>query len=113
MILPVKVGDKLKFKSEKQRYTVTAVGRRYCIAVKPMNALKTYLYTIVDFESGMRGPDNLVFGPMFEYKDPKEAAEAIKLLEADTDLEISHRRSRRLELERVDNDKRAKKSNKR
>lgn len=59
-VLPV--GTKIKFDSEKQRYTVQASNDRFIILTKPFNAQKTYLYTIVDLERGIRGKCNLIFG---------------------------------------------------
>lgn len=46
----LKVGDKIKFKSEKQRYIVKAKDNRYLICTKPFNLQKTVLYTIVDLD---------------------------------------------------------------
>jgi len=59
---PLKVGSKVKFMSEKQRYTVQASDHRFAVCTKPMNALKTVLYTIIDFQEDVRGPENLIFG---------------------------------------------------
>ena len=52
--MKVEVGDKIKFKSEKQRYTVKACNDRFAIATKPFNARKTFLYTIIDFRNKIR-----------------------------------------------------------
>lgn len=49
------VGDKVKICSEKQRYTVRAVGSEFAILTKPFNARKTFLYTVVDSMEGVRG----------------------------------------------------------
>lgn len=38
------VGQKIKFKSEKQRYTVVGASERYLICTKPFNPRKTYIY---------------------------------------------------------------------
>jgi len=61
-----KVGDKIKFAEEKQRYTIKACSDRFLICTKPFNALKTYLYTIVDFERSVRGADNSIFSDSYE-----------------------------------------------
>lgn len=58
-ILPI--GTKIKFRGEKQRYTVRASNAAYTIATKPFNAQKTVLYTIIDFHEKIRGPENLIF----------------------------------------------------
>lgn len=45
---------KIKFKGEKQRYTVQAAGKRYLVCTKPFNARKTVLYTIIDLKEEVR-----------------------------------------------------------
>lgn len=52
------VKDKIKFKSEKQRYTIQACDESFIIATKPFNAKKTFLYTIIDLKNNQRGADN-------------------------------------------------------
>jgi len=59
-ILPV--GSKVWFYGEKQAYTVKASNVAFVVLTKPFNARKTVLYCIIDWESGVRGPENLVFG---------------------------------------------------
>lgn len=56
------VGAKLWFKGEKQGYTVRASDCTFAVCTKPFNARKTTLYTIVDWEQGIQGAENLVFG---------------------------------------------------
>lgn len=56
------VGAKIWFDNEKQGYTVRASNVAFCVLTKPFNAQKTVLYTIIDWERGERGPENLVFG---------------------------------------------------
>ncbi len=55
-----KVGDKIKFAEEKQRYTVKAVSGRYLIYTKPFNLIKHCLYTIVDFKRNVRGTNDRI-----------------------------------------------------
>jgi hypothetical protein len=55
------VGDKIKFESEVQCYTITARDERYIIATKPFNAMRTYLYTIIDLQQKRRGPSDSLF----------------------------------------------------
>ena len=91
----MKIGDKISFEGEKQRYTVQAFDDRYIIATKPFNARKTYLYTIIDLKRGVRGPDNLIFGSFAPYNTPEGAAENLKDLQQG-EMEVSHRRNKRL-----------------
>jgi len=55
-------GEKIKFASEKQRYTVRCASKRYAICTKAFNARKTVLYTIIDQWQKLRSPEDLVFG---------------------------------------------------
>jgi hypothetical protein len=66
------VGSKVKFKSEVQRYTVQASDERFAICTKPMNALHTVLYTIIDFDKGVRGTEDLIFGMGAETREQCE-----------------------------------------
>lgn len=85
-----KVGDKIKFKEEKQRYTVRATDGRFAICTKPFNLQKTVLYCIVDFEEQVRGTENLVFGMGAETDEQCE--DMLKRLnEKEDPSEISYR----------------------
>ena len=65
----LKVGDKVKFSTEKQRYTIQARNERFMICTKPFNAKKTVWYTIVDTERYCRGEDSLIFHRGYETKE--------------------------------------------
>jgi hypothetical protein len=84
----MKVGDKIKFREEKQRYTVQAASKRFLVCTKPMNAHRTVLYTIVDFELGIRGREDLIFCAGFETMEQCE--EALQRLES-KETEVSSR----------------------
>lgn len=95
-------GQRIKFTEEKQSYKIMAASDRFLICTKPFNAIKSYLYTIVDLVEEVRGPDDRVFGPMYDYNDPHEAQKGldaftkgvrydVKVINTDS-LEISHRR---------------------
>lgn len=92
-------GDKVKFKEERQRYTVQAVGIRYAVCTKPFNPKKTVLYSIVDFKEGIRGTENLIFCRGFE--TPELCQEALQDLETGQ-TDISRRNYTQLNIERVD-----------
>jgi hypothetical protein len=74
------IGDKIKFEGERQRYTVQAFDERFIIATKPFNMKKTYLYTIIDLEREVRGPDDRLFGALNSYNNPRGAAKNLLLL---------------------------------
>lgn len=94
----MKVGDKIKFEGEVQRYTVQALDKRFIIATKPFNARKTYLYTIIDLERNERGPDNLIFGAYEPYNTVKGAKYNLKQLQKG-EMEVSYRRYKKLSKE--------------
>lgn len=72
------VGSKVWFRSQKQGYTVRASNVAFSVCTKPFNAQKTVLYTIIDWESGVRGVENLIFGMGAE--TDKECTEMLKRL---------------------------------
>jgi len=84
----IKVGTKIKFLEEKQRYTVQALSDRYAVCTKPFNCRKTVLYTIIDFQKDIRGTEDLVFCAGFETK--KQCQEALERL-TKGESEVSYR----------------------
>lgn len=92
-------GQKVKFKSEKQRYTVRVASKRYAICTKPFNAQKTVLYCIIDQWLDIRGPENLVFG-MGAETDEQCLEMLVRLLDGES--EVSHRHQLKLDIERVE-----------
>ena len=92
-----KVGQKIKFKAEKQRYTIVGMNERYLICIKPFNVRKTYLYTIVDLVEQERGPDHWIFG-LYSYENPEHVAQCLKDLESG-ECKLSRRNSIPLDME--------------
>ena len=72
MINIYKVGDKIKFKSEKQQYTVQACNEKFAVCTKPFNLMKTVLYSVIDFDRNIRGTENLIFGMGAETREQCE-----------------------------------------
>lgn len=72
----LRVGDRVRFGATKQRWAVQAVTDqgRFAILTKPFNAQRTVLYTIVDFDRGVRGKDNF---HGLGYETPEDIAEAL------------------------------------
>ena len=93
------VGDKIKFRSEKQRYTVQACDDRFVICTKPFNPKKTVLYTVIDLSRNIRGTENLIFGMGAETKELCEEM-LIRLQSGET--EVSHRNRIDLDIESID-----------
>lgn len=95
----IPVGSKVWFKGEKQGYTVRASNVAFAVCTKPFNAQKTVLYTIIDWESGVRGAENLVFGMGAETDE--ECQEMLERL-TNFDSEVSSRNYCDLEIEKYD-----------
>lgn len=99
-----KVGDQIKFRNEKQRYRIRACNERFLICTKPFNPKQTVIYTIVDLEEKIRGPENLIFGMGFE--TDTQCLDALnRLMGKDKDVgfptEISHRNRVPLDIEEI------------
>lgn len=92
----MKVDDKIKFRCEKQRYTVQACNDRFAVCTKPFNCRKTVLYSVIDFERQIRGTENLVFGMGAETREQCE--EMLARLTAG-ESEVSHRNRINLDIE--------------
>lgn len=92
----LKVGDKVKFLTEKQRYTIQARNERYIICTKPFNAKRTVWYTIIDIERYCRGEDNLIFSMSYETRAKCE--DNLKNL-TDGKMEVSYRNVIKLDVE--------------
>lgn len=92
-----KVGDKVKLADTKQRWTVkgvTAAGR-FVILTKPFNPKPSVLYTVIDFDRGVRGRDDM-YGigydtddkmaaavHMFQHTEDADGAKALNLCDED------------------------------
>jgi hypothetical protein len=93
------IGSKIKFKGEKQRYTVRASNTAYAICTKPFNARKTVLYTIVDLLRGVRGPENLIFG--FGAETDEQCQEMLERVTSG-ETEVSYRHDLPLDIEYIE-----------
>ena len=99
MIFKLNKGDKVKFRSERHKYTIKAVSRNFAICTKPFNARKTYLYTIIDIAEGMRGPENLIFN--CTDLDTERGCREMMLRLRKGKTELSHRNSIPLDIEQI------------
>lgn len=93
-------GDKVKFFSEKQRYTVRAANERFAVCTKPFNCKKTSLYTVIDLERNVRGRENLIFGAGAE--TDQQCRRMLKRLESG-ETEVSYRHVGDLDIEEINN----------
>lgn len=82
------IGDLVYFECEKRPYRVKARGKRYAICIKPFNARRTVLYTIIDMAEKVRGPDNMIFGR--GYETASDVSERMGELERG-EMEVSYR----------------------
>ena len=90
------VGDKIKFRREKQKFTVQACNSRFLICTKPFNLKRTVLYTIVDIDNNIRGTESLVFSIGAETKE--DCCEMLRRLSSG-ETEISYRNRVELDIE--------------
>lgn len=92
------VGQKVKFKSEKRRYTIVGMNERYLICTKSFHLRGAkYIYTIVDLVENERGPDHWIFG---KYDLTKEEDVVLCLSELESgECQLSRRKSISLDLE--------------
>lgn len=95
--MKLKVGSKIKFKGEKQAYTVQASNGVYAVCTKPFNPKKTVLYTVVSFLENVRGTENLVFG--FGAETREQCEEMLERL-TQGETEVSHRNRIELDVEK-------------
>ena len=72
-----KTGDKIRLFNQRQRFCVKARDGRFVILSKP--CFGKSLYTIFDFEEGMMGLDNCVFGDT-DYNSETECENALVML---------------------------------
>lgn len=97
------VGDRVRFAEDYRtiRYRVRAVSPdgRFAICTRPFNLQRTVIYTIVDFQKGVRGPDDRVFSNGYE-TDEDCLARCAEL--AAGDIAVSQRTSRFLGLHIAD-----------
>lgn len=94
----VPVGTKIWFGSERQGYTVRASNTAFAILTKPFNISKTVLYTIIDWELGIRGPSNLIFNIGAETDE--QCLELLDMLTSG-EIEVSSRRCVELNIRRA------------
>jgi hypothetical protein len=101
--MKLEVGSKVKFRSERLRYTVQASDERFAVCTKPFNPQRTVLYTIIDFQEQVRGPEDLIFGEGAETREQCE--EMLDRLNGSGDppfkSEVSHRHRIPLDLEGI------------
>ena len=94
------IDDKIKFKSEKQRYTIQTKSDNFLICTKPFNPKKTVLYTIIDLERLVRGTNDRVFNP-YDYTKYLDIIECLNDL-INRKVEVSHRNCIKLDVEMED-----------
>jgi len=85
------VGSRVWFSEERMPYTVQARNERFIVCTKPFAARKTVIYSIMDLERMVRGPDNMIFGAGYETRE--QCSERLQDLEIGTS-EVSYRLSR-------------------
>ena len=97
------VGERICFSNEPQLpYTVRAIGRRFAVLTRPIEGddceridyeplADDVVYTLVDSETMMRGPNNLVLNA-YAYKTDDGCRQSLQDLESG-EIELSRRYS--------------------
>lgn len=90
--VPLIVGDSVQFAESKRWWKVRAVSERFVIVTSPFNLRHAVLYSVLDWERGVRGPDDH-YG--VGYETDEEIADALRRLNlpelADERIEVSYR----------------------
>lgn len=90
--VPLALGDSVQFAESKRWWKVRAVSDRFVVLTSPFNLQRTVLYSIIDWERGVRGPDDH-YGVGYEAEDQiADALRRLQLPERDPDqIEVSWR----------------------
>lgn len=77
--VPLSVGDSVQFAESKRWWKVRAVSERFVILTSPFNLQRTVLYSVIDWERGVRGPDDHW---SVGYETEEQIADALRRLQA-------------------------------
>lgn len=95
-------GVRIWFAEEKRPYRVRASSDRFAICTKPFNLVEgTVLYTIVDFDRGVRGLDDRIFDA-HDYVSDRGCKNALRELQLG-DLDVSCLHSMPVRITKIDN----------
>lgn len=98
MSMHLEKGQRIWFSDGKKSFRVREANEHFAICTQPYNFRpKTVVYTIIDFERGVRGPDNMVFG-IHDYYSDEDCKDAFDELNRG-ELEVSGRTSRFVKLD--------------
>lgn len=89
--VPLAAGDKVRFDNDRMPFYVRAVSPdgRWVICTRPFPLRNTVLYTIIDFDNGVRGPDDLVF--TFGYENDEDIADNMqRLINGEMEVSVRH-----------------------
>lgn len=104
LISKLTIGTKVFFTGEKQPFWIKANdGKRFVIATKPFNVQRTVIYTILDFQQGLRNRNNLIFN-MYDYKIQEDIDKCMADLQSG-EAEISHRRPVEIDILKIEQPK--------
>ena len=98
---PLSIGDKVYFARDVRPYTVKAVGKQFAICTKPFNLKGTVLYTIIDFEEDIRGPNDGIFN-VYDYTVQEDIDACLAdLLDPESGVAVSCTRRRGIDLDLI------------
>jgi hypothetical protein len=83
-------GDKIYFFEEKYPYVVRSIKSNMVVLTKPFNLKHTVLYTILDLNNMIRGPEDLIF--CFGAETDKQCNEMLnRILNKESEISYRHR----------------------
>lgn len=90
------LGEKIRFAEERKPYTVKAISERYAILTRPieLDGEKTVMYTIIDIQEMIRGPNDWVLNP-YDMATAEGIAECLRDLNKPDGEEFKAHLSRR------------------
>ena len=94
----IPAGTRIWFVEEKMPYTVQSSNVAFCVLTKPFAAQHTVMSCVIDWEIGIRGPENRLFGMGAETQEQCE-----QMLQRITvgDSEVSSRCSIPIDIRKV------------
>lgn len=99
-IQEAKVGDKIKFSSDRISFTIKARSESFIICTRPKPFSKSFWYTIIDTKRNVRGPNNLVLNH-YDYTKQEDIDQCLLDLEHSEIVEVSYRNELNLDIQFV------------
>lgn len=95
--------DRVWFEGDKKPFKVRCANGSFAICTKPYNFKPhTVIYTIIDFQRGVRGMDNMVFSCHDYYSDEDCEMALEELISGKMEVSYKHSKYVKLDIVRID-----------